>query len=254
MGVNTASHLDYENGSIIDFFKSLNMNMEELTHFLRAKQVDVDIYRSESGVTGQIILGDQVRNPFIVTDILAQWFAPSSAQSQETSGISGVAPVAGTTIVTGSLDAAGTYTVAWTVGLSGTAVTQADTNNFGLYNGGTLLATSMNPPVIGVYPQTAVLTEVLQLNQLTVKPIANASAAAVYSASITQTLNTPESVTLIVGDRTFILDPLSGQFIFNATKGMQVDNHSKISLTVSPALPCHLEIMGYEDYRKIDRQ
>jgi hypothetical protein len=253
MGINTASHVDNDFGSLFDVFKTLNQNLEEIVHRIRATQVDIDIYRSESGATGIISLSDQVRQPFKLTDIIAQWFATEPGQSQVATGNTGVAPAAGTVIVTGTLSQAGTYTLMWSVGLSGTA-TAADADNFGLYNGAILLAQSVNPGAVGVYPQETVV-ENLNLNQLTIKVIGAGSAAAVYEATLVQTPEFNQTVTLTIGnDRTLILDPTAGQFVLSLTNGMQVDNHSKIQLQISPAAPCFFEVLGSEDYRKIDRQ
>jgi hypothetical protein len=49
----------------------------------------------------------------------------------------------------------GTYTFAWTVTLAGT-LSSADANNFGLYNGTTFVAGSVNGAGPGVYPQAPV--------------------------------------------------------------------------------------------------
>jgi hypothetical protein len=49
----------------------------------------------------------------------------------------------------------GTYTVSWTVTLAGT-LSAADVNNFGLYNGTTFVAGSINPASPGTYPQAPV--------------------------------------------------------------------------------------------------
>ena len=69
-----------------------------------------------------------------------------------TSGKTGANPAAGTTIASTNL-AAGTYSVNWAVQLSGTVLT-GDANNFGLYNGSELVATSVNAAEAGSYPQS----------------------------------------------------------------------------------------------------
>lgn len=48
----------------------------------------------------------------------------------------------------------GTYTVQWTVTLAGT-INGNNTNNFGLYNGSSFVAESVNADAAGSYPQTA---------------------------------------------------------------------------------------------------
>jgi hypothetical protein len=49
----------------------------------------------------------------------------------------------------------GTYTVNWTVTLAGT-IAAAEANNFQLYNGSTVVATSVNAAAAGTYPQAPV--------------------------------------------------------------------------------------------------
>ena len=79
---------------------------------------------------------------------------------------------------------AGSYLVGWNVILGGT-MTAAETCNFGLYLGTTLLAISNNPNFVLNYPQTPVLVTVPAAGGiLTVKAIANAGGSAVYTAQM----------------------------------------------------------------------
>ena len=79
---------------------------------------------------------------------------------------------------------AGSYLVGWNVILGGT-MTAAETCNFGLYLGTTLLAISNNPNFVLNYPQTPVTVTVPAAGGiLTVKAIANAGGSAVYTAQM----------------------------------------------------------------------
>jgi methionine-rich copper-binding protein CopC len=95
------------------------------------------------------------------------------------------APTAGQVLVTQALPA-GAYTVNWTVMLRGTLAAN-DANNFGLYLGATLLATSVNALNVGsVYPQLA-QTVIVPAGggTLTIQAIAGATAGSVYQAGMT---------------------------------------------------------------------
>ena len=81
---------------------------------------------------------------------------------------------------------AGTYTVTWTVTLSGTTGT-AEQNNFGLTlgSGPTLAAPSVNPGAPGVYPQPPVTFTVAGPDTITVKSWGNTpTTGAVYGAAV----------------------------------------------------------------------
>jgi hypothetical protein len=93
-----------------------------------------------------------------------------------------VTPTAGQAIATSAAQSAGVYTVKWTVTLAGTLSTQ-DTNNFGLYAGSTLIATSVSPPGGGVYPQPDVQMTLTQGQTYSIKAIGAGTAASTYSAS-----------------------------------------------------------------------
>jgi hypothetical protein len=93
-----------------------------------------------------------------------------------------ITPTAGQAIAVSAAQSAGVYTVNWTVTLAGTLSTQ-DTNNFGLYAGSTLIATSVSPPGGGVYPQPAVQMTLTQGQTYSVKAIGAGTAASTYSAS-----------------------------------------------------------------------
>ena len=101
-----------------------------------------------------------------------------------TSGKTGANPAAGTTIASTNL-AAGTYSVNWAVQLSGTVLT-GDANNFGLYNGSELVATSVNAAEAGSYPQSQESVTIPDAGAtLAVKNINAGTAEAVYAAYFT---------------------------------------------------------------------
>jgi hypothetical protein len=101
------------------------------------------------------------------------------------------APTAGATIVQVPLGV-GTFKIDWTVGIDGTATAVTDRNNFQLFQSGTGanfgVDTSVNLDQVGVYPQqSAIVTSTNSNNFIKVLAVANAGAAAVYSAQVTAT-------------------------------------------------------------------
>lgn len=93
------------------------------------------------------------------------------------------APGAGAAVATTPAVVAGTYSVAWTVGVESSAAA-ADTNNFALFVGGVQVATSVNPGAIGEYAQPAIQVAMATGATVQVKAIGAASAGSTYSASI----------------------------------------------------------------------
>jgi len=102
-----------------------------------------------------------------------------------TSTTSSATPAGGTTVASLAV-ATGTFLLSWTVTLA-TAAAAGDANNFGLYAGATLVATSVNAGVIGTYPQAAVTTYLGAAATVAVKNIAAGSTGAVYTAALTVT-------------------------------------------------------------------
>ena len=82
--------------------------------------------------------------------------------------------------------ATGTFLLSWTATLQ-TAAAAGDANNFGLYSGSTLLATSVNAGALGSYPQAAVNIYLGAGATIAVQTIAAGSAGSVYNASLTVT-------------------------------------------------------------------
>ena len=130
-------------------------------------------------------------NRYIVTADITIPAGTSSAQSAgpgtSVTGTTSATPGAGTTVATGAAaTAAGTSLLSWTVTLA-TAAAAGDANNFGLYAGSALLATSVNAGVIGTYPQAAVTTYLGAAATVAVKNIGAGSTGAVYTAALTVT-------------------------------------------------------------------
>jgi hypothetical protein len=110
---------------------------------------------------------------------------PASGPASTASGTTSAAPGSGTTVTSLVLNA-GTFTLSWTVQLE-TAAASGDANNFGLYSGSTLLATSVNAGTVSSYPQAAVTAYLGASATVAVKNIAAGSTGAVYNASLTAT-------------------------------------------------------------------
>jgi hypothetical protein len=111
------------------------------------------------------------------------WSAAGPATTA--TGTTSATPGGGTTVASQAL-AAGTYMLSWTAQLE-TAAASGDADNFGLYDGSTLLATSVNAGVIGSYPQAAVSACLGAGATVAVKNIAAGSSGSVYAASLTVT-------------------------------------------------------------------
>lgn len=93
------------------------------------------------------------------------------------------APGAGGIIVTTPSLPALEYQINWEVGLNGT-VSATEANNFELTAGSNVIVPSINPPAVGDYPQPEVFYMRGTAGTFSVKAIAAATAASVYSASI----------------------------------------------------------------------
>lgn len=96
------------------------------------------------------------------------------------------APAAGATVATTGNLPAGTYTVAWTVGLQGAAAA-ADANNFELVDSNGVVLVSVNPGAAGEFPQPNVEVTIAQSTAISVKAVGAGTAAIVYSAEISVT-------------------------------------------------------------------
>jgi hypothetical protein len=110
---------------------------------------------------------------------------PAAGPGVTTSAATSATPGA-LTVVTTQTIGPGTFLLSWTPQLE-TAAAAGDVNNFGLYNGTTLLATSVNAGTVGSYPQAAVNTYLEASSVIAVKNIAAGSTGSVYQASLTVT-------------------------------------------------------------------
>lgn len=106
-------------------------------------------------------------------------FNDSTASTESTVDQSANTPAAGATIASISL-ANGEYEITWTLELSGTPGA-ADVDNVQLFNGATLVATSVNPGAVGNYLQATVQVNVI-FGPLTLawKAIGAAAVGSVY--------------------------------------------------------------------------
>ena len=128
---------------------------------------------------GRYVLTADVTVPAGVSSYLAS--GPATASSGTTSAT----PGSGTT-VTSQTAGPGTFLLSWTAVLQ-TAAAAGDVNNFGLYNGSTLLATSVNTATIASFPQAAVPAYLGASVTVAVKTIGAGSTGSVYNASLTVT-------------------------------------------------------------------
>lgn len=108
---------------------------------------------------------------------------PAAGPGVTTSGSTSATPGAGTSVTTQTAGP-GTFLLSWTPQLE-TAAAGGDANNFGLYNGAVLLATSANAGVIGSYPQAAVTAYLEASAAVAVKTIGAGTSGSVYNASLT---------------------------------------------------------------------
>jgi hypothetical protein len=93
------------------------------------------------------------------------------------------APGAGTVIATSAATIFGNYQISWTVSLEGAAAA-ADVDNFGLYVGATLIATSVNPGAQGNYPQPVVEEMVAFGQTVSIQAIGAGTAGVEYTADM----------------------------------------------------------------------
>lgn len=141
-------------------------------------------------------------------------FNDGTAGNSLTMDSSVAAPAAGATIASLSLPN-GTYTVAWTVELSGT-LAAADIDNVALDIGATQVATSANAGAAGTYPQASAQV-VVTGGPLTLaaKAIGAATAGSTYRVNATITPTSPSTATIQDG---------SGSLAFSAIQPGGVDN------------------------------
>lgn len=247
---------------LIDVLNALEKNQEELTHFIKRNQIDINAFIDEPA-TGIATVTNPIRQPVLITDIIATWNTnvgvnPESSSASATGTV--VTPGANAAIATVNVGP-GIYNVQWSVEILTAPATLPDNMKVAV-NGGTALSQSINGTAIGSYPlqipAQANCSGAIQA--IGVYAIA-AEATGTYKATLVVTnILTGSSIgvaTLKFGGRTFQLNYASGIFLATGlTNGFQMDNTSNanaMTLTVTPATSCHLEICGEADYRKLDR-
>lgn len=235
------------NKALAAFLYRLNENIE---HIIKEKQIDIDNFQSES-VTGVINLADQVRTPYKVTDIFAFWNQSafptpvnSTVDTTFAAAASGSASLPGGNAITG-------FTVSVGPGVAAALTTVTVSNVVGgpltyefespAAGGETTLNINFPNPLLPVFA-----------TQITVTFNGTANTGAGSIEVTGQSLVTAPTVTIKIGQRTFQPNPASGQFSLLGMAGMQVLIKDPISLTITPAVQCHFEVIGYADYRKID--
>lgn len=232
---------------------------EESIHDIRRNQIDINSF-GDDPASGTVTVYNPIRQPILVTDILATWATAQNPVQNPSSATGTVAtPGANAPIATIAVGA-GTFTVQWGVEILTAAATVPD--NFKIaFNGGTALSQSINGTPVGSYPnQIPVTVEATgAIQTLGVYSIA-ADATGTYKATIViQEISTGAVAgvtTITMGGRTFQCNYASGLFLATSMHGLQLDNTSKANsatLTVTPAAACHLEIAGTADYRKVER-
>ena len=193
----------------------LSGQMEELKHDIVKDQIDVNAFQVDPN--GSAIVQIPVRRDLIIQSIVAQWTNIFAATT--------------------------------TPPIPATGVAQSNYNNYSVnvtVNGGTVTVIAVNGSATG-------------LTSGTVTVPAGGSITLTYSVIPTSwvwaaaTATPPTSVTLTVGDRVIPLPPYLN--FFNPTDmRMQVNKDATIKLVSSPATSVYLEIGGYADFKKLDRQ
>lgn len=98
-------------------------------------------------------------------------------------------PAAGTNITTLAGIPAGVYQVTWSIEMDGTLTDGTDNNNLQLRNttSGITYLRGINPAVAGVYQQQSITIVLGTVSTITVQVIAQATAGAIYSATLVAT-------------------------------------------------------------------
>lgn len=215
--------------ALIAILDSLRENQEELVRQIQRNQIDVDIYGNDSGTTGAVTLQNNLRQPILITDVVASWQPSTSITATQ---------------------AISTFT------LGASPSTMYNNNPIPVIanvTGGAVTSIAVNGTVTGltsgniVVPAGGFITITY-----TTAPTVNTFAIPGFPAP-TNTSTSPTTVTIKIKDRVFYGIPTSGIFVASSIHGMQSDIHETYSITTSPAVPCTLEIMGYADPRRIDQ-
>jgi len=217
--------------------------------FDESRQVDEYRYITGNITTLEILPDYEVDELIEAIVIVANPYQNTGASSVTTVGTTAANPAAGTTVTSQAL-AAGSYTVGWTAQLGGTTVA-ADTNNFGLYLGATLLATSLNGIVSGTpYPQpTSIVVVPSGGATLAIKNIAQPGGVSdTYTGQLTTSvLLTPNVVSVQLGDRYFnVTMPPAGVWAQDGLR-LRLSRRDRRIVTQPTAGPLALNLTGHAD-------
>lgn len=216
----------------------------------------VDEYQSTSSALSLEVLPEYEIDELIDTIVISaneiQGGTPRAQfQSATTVGTTGANPTAKTTVTSQALTA-GFYTVSWSCMLTGTLLA-ADDNNFGLYNGTTLVAQSMSGHVASTpYVQPAVNVIIPTGGAtLSIENIAQPGNASVYVGQLTTTFQgILNVVTLQLGQRLWYItmDDYGGTFVLQGM-GLRLSRHDRRIVSQPVAGPLSFELMGHADTR-----
>jgi hypothetical protein len=158
------------------------------------RQVQANVLSGDGAIINQTQLTPNV-GPSTAWSIYADLTGTPSVGTGASAPVTGevTSPAALTSICTETLPQ-GSYTVDWQVGLSGTTAA-ADQNNFGLYVGSTLVATSNNEDTAGgTWPQDEIDVEIPSAGAaLRIRSIAAGTSGAIYDASLVATLQSVQA-------------------------------------------------------------
>ena len=175
----------------------------------------------------------------IVSSSVPSTMSNSSVQNTGTQ----TSPTAGTVIATTGGIPGGIAVINWSVSLAGT-LAAADTNNFGLYNGATLIATSLNSPVAGTYNQPPVTSNNPFGNGFSVKAIGAATAGAIYGATLVVNVS-------VQGDSA-TWTPLEGTDPTDSSQIRTVDAPLRVNTAYTPGSRSFFLSQGEQIYASIN--
>lgn len=258
--INTRSRSDYSSISPAQALIEILREHENIIHDIRRNQIDIDMWGTDSGATGIVTLTDQVRTPFMITDVIATWNAPlAQPASSLTNDGSVTSPGAGGIIAQLLNVPKGIYNAYVYFNIAGTVAQGTDNNNIFLFvSGGTPNTSTLdNEIVAGPQPFGPILISTPGGAAVQVKANVAGTVGSIYAATLVLSPVVSQgagagTATLILGDRTIPLPYNAGSFIMDSLHGIQTDIRKPYSLTITPPSQCYLEILGYSDYRKID--
>lgn len=246
-----------ETEEFLGYMHFIMQDLRAIRRDVERAQIDVDMYESHPGTSSLKMVHKSVRTPVIITEVLVAYPPSTTAASllignrtiplpaaggAEQNTVNGTpgsvtSPAAGQTIASLAALPAGTYTFNWIVMLRGTLGAQ-DVNNFGIYVNGVLVATSINANNVGTYyPQLPATITVPAGAVVTVEAIGVGTVASVYQAQISAQSAAAQG------------NP-DGIVTFDTR--IQIEYEDDIFLNITPAGPCHMELMGYSDKRRVD--